>query len=64
VAPEGLPLPADPAAVLALLYRAAGAGALAEKADADLLRRFAAASGAAEAASLTLMVPGRPGRGP
>ena len=55
---------ADPAAVLGLLYRAAGAEALAETPDADLLRRFAAASGAAEAASLTLMVPGRPGRGP
>jgi RNA polymerase sigma factor (sigma-70 family) len=48
-------LPADPAAVLGLLYRAAGAEALAETPDADLLRRFAAASGAAEAAFAALL---------
>ena len=48
-------MPADPAAVLGLLYRAVGAEALAETPDADLLRRFAAASGAAEAAFAALL---------
>jgi RNA polymerase sigma factor (sigma-70 family) len=48
-------LSADPAAVLGLLYRAAGAEALAGQPDADLVRRFAAAAGAAEAAFAALL---------
>jgi RNA polymerase sigma factor (sigma-70 family) len=48
-------VPADPAAVLGLLYRAVGAEALAERPDAELLRRFAAASGAAEVAFAALV---------
>src|SRR5262249_34291239 len=54
--PEGDPVPTGyPTTVLGFLYRTAGAAALADLPDADLLRRFTAGSGAAEAAFTALV---------